>query len=78
LNNLKWQKTIWTWQPLHNLFKNLDLIPYYPKPVVDRGEAKIEKGELIRLANYPQSYPDMTKKVIETVEYHGPKKYTDT
>lgn len=76
LNNLKWQKAIWTWRPLHNLFKDLDLIPYYPKLIVDRGEAKIENGEIVRLADYPQPYPDMKDKTIETVEYHGPKKYT--
>jgi hypothetical protein len=67
LDNLKWQKDLWTWKPLHRLFKELDLIPYYPKHIVDIGEAKIQKGEVVRLASYPSPYPDMKDKIIDTV-----------
>ncbi|HSX18108.1 MAG TPA: hypothetical protein VLE51_02015 [Candidatus Saccharimonadales bacterium] len=71
LNNLKWQKGIWTWKPLHNLFVNMDLLPYYPRIIVEIGEAKIPSGEKVRLADYPNPYPDMTDKVINVEEYDG-------
>lgn len=74
LDNLKWQKDAWTWRPLRNLFISLDLLPYYPRPIVDKGEAKIKKGEKIRLADYPNLYPDMRDKIVKTEEYKGVKK----
>lgn len=71
LNDLKWQKGIWTWKPLHSLFVNLDLLPYYPRIIVDIGEAKIPSGEKVRLADYPNPYPDMSNKTIKVEEYDG-------
>lgn len=73
LDNLKWQKAVWTWKPLHSLFVNMDLLPYYPRIIVDVGEAKIPNGEKIRLADYPNPYPDMTNKTIKVEEYSDTK-----
>lgn len=68
-DSLRWQKDTWTWKPLHRLFQNMDLIPYYPRQVVTSGEAKIAKGQKIRLAYYPEYYPNMVGKTIEVVEF---------
>lgn len=73
LDNLKWQKDVWTWKPLHNLFKELGLVPYYPKRIVDIGEAKIPNGDKVRLATYPNKYPSMEGKVVEEVIYSKKK-----
>jgi len=69
LNDLKWQKDIWTWKPFHQLFLDLDLVPYYSRRLLEIGEAKVEKGEKVRLADYPNPYPDTTGKVVTTEEY---------
>ena len=47
LNSLKWQKDEWTWQPLHRTFVHLNLLPYYPGPIIDSGEARPDKGQEI-------------------------------
>jgi hypothetical protein len=72
-DSLRWQKDTWTWKPLHRLFQNMDLIPYYPIQVVMSGEAKIEKGQKIRLADYTEYYPNMNGKTIEVVEFVNAK-----
>lgn len=66
MDNLKWGNASWTWQPLHDLFKDLSLIPYYPSEVLKGNEAKIKKGETIRVAYTPNKYPNMKGKVIKT------------
>lgn len=73
LDRLKWQKSTWTWRPLHKLFNDLDLVPYYPLGVILRHEAKVQKGEKIRIARYFNHYPNMEDKTIETVEYGNDK-----
>lgn len=69
LNNLRWKEKTLIWEPLDNLFHALDLLPYYPKGIVKSKRAKIKKGEKIRLASYPDPYPDMTHKKVEIVVY---------
>jgi len=73
LDNLKWQKDKWTWEPLHNLFTNMELMPYYPRVIFETGEAKAPYGVKIRVADYPDLYPIMTNKTVTTVEYHDPR-----
>ena len=70
-DNLKWQKDAWTWKPLHNLFHDLGLVPYYPRRIVEIKEARIPEGDKVRLANYPNPYPDMTDKVVKEEIYGG-------
>lgn len=67
LDNLKWQKGKWTWQPLHRLFLNMDLMPYYPRIIIESGEAKVPHDEKIRLADYPNPYPDISGKTVDVV-----------
>ena len=69
LDQLKWQKSKWTWLPLHKLFLHLDLTPYYPAGVIKNGEARVKRGEEIRVARYYSPYPNMVDKTIEIVEY---------
>lgn len=56
------------WEPLHNLFKYLDLLPYYPEEVIRSGRINLPKGEKVRLVQYPDPYPDMSNKAIKEVE----------
>lgn len=68
LDRLQWKEKIWIWAQLENLFLELDLLPYYPAAVIKTGRAKPKKGRNIRLAHYPNPYPDMTGKTVELVK----------
>lgn len=69
LNSLTWQESKWIWRPLHNLFLDLDLIPYYPDFVIERKRAQIKIGEKVRICHYTKPYPDMSGNKIETVTF---------
>jgi hypothetical protein len=69
MDSLKRKESIWIWEPLHNLFKSLDLLPYYPRSRIKAGRLSLKKGEKIRVASYPDIYPDMTNKKVEELEY---------
>jgi hypothetical protein len=66
LEDLKWKEGSWIWDDLENLFRDLGLLPYYPRLVIDSGRAKI-KGKA-RVASYPNPYPDMAGKTVSIVE----------
>jgi hypothetical protein len=68
-DTLKRSEDKWIWEPLGNLFHSLGLVPYYPESAVKRKRAKIHKGEKIRIAEYPDVYPDMNNKRVEEVTY---------
>lgn len=42
LDTLKWQAEKWVWHPLHDLFISIELLPYYPEPVIRYGEALVK------------------------------------
>lgn len=65
IDQLSWQEDKWIWQPLHKLFLELELIPYYSEQVISSGRARITKGEKVRIAHYPNFYPDMNRKTVE-------------
>ncbi|MBR9705085.1 hypothetical protein GOV12_06750 [Candidatus Pacearchaeota archaeon] len=74
LDTLSWQEQFWIWEPLTDLFNELDLIPYYPIPIIK--EKRINKKTLlkynkIRIAYYPNKYPNMKGKKIKIID---PKK----
>jgi hypothetical protein len=69
LNNLTWQENEWIWRPLHNLFLDLGLLPYYPEIVLDSRRAIVPKGTKIRVCRYNKPYPDMTDNEIHTLEW---------
>jgi len=64
LDSLRWKEDKWFWTPIEELFLGLDLLPYYPKILVDTERLKLKKGQPVRLADYPNEYPDMAGKVV--------------
>ncbi len=68
LNTLTWQEEKWIWKPLHNLFVDLELIPYYPDFVISRQRAVVPANSTIRVCHYTKPYPDMSDKEIEQVQ----------
>lgn len=68
LDGLFWKEQDWIWEPLNQLFSELDLIPYYPVDVIKQKRAKLEKGLKIRVAYYPNPYPDQSGKKTK-IEY---------
>jgi ABC-type multidrug transport system fused ATPase/permease subunit len=70
LNSLMWQEKSWIWEPLSNLFIQLDLIPYFPEGVFKKERLKIEhlkEFNTARIARYPDPYPNMLNKKIEVI-----------
>lgn len=67
LNLLRWKVQDWIWDPLHNLFLSLGLLPYYSEFVLQYGEARPPEGSKIRVARYARAYPDMSGKIIEEI-----------
>ncbi|MDR1300694.1 MAG: hypothetical protein LBK50_03230 [Candidatus Nomurabacteria bacterium] len=65
MNNLKWGNASWTWQPLHKLFKDIGLVPYYTSAIINDHEADIAKGELIRIGVVGRD----GKKEIKTIHF---------
>lgn len=64
LDNLRWKEQKWIWEPLEDVFSDLDLLPYYPSEVLFERRVKPKKGAKIRIAYYPKPYPDFTKKEV--------------
>ena len=68
LDEFRWQEGEAIWNPLHNLFLSLDLLPYYPRDTVRTGRLDPPSGQL-RLVDYPHPYPDMTDKTIVIADH---------
>lgn len=69
LNNLKVNSDNKIFEPLEKLFTEMGMLEYYPKPVLDLKEAVPDEGKKIRVADYPNPYPDVINKKVEVVEY---------
>lgn len=67
IDDHSWNKDRWVWDSLINTFHELGLMPYFPKPIFDSGEAKPPAGIDYRLADYPNKYPDMSGKIVEII-----------
>ncbi len=67
-NSLRWKEEYGIWDPLGDLFRELDLLPYYPRAVLNEKRVKLEKGQKVRIVEYPNPYPDMTGKEVKVVE----------
>ena len=65
LDALYWKEQHWVWDPITDLFRQIDLLPYFPDEVIDRQRIKIKKGLKYRVAHYPHPYPDTSGKTIE-------------
>jgi hypothetical protein len=68
LDNLIWKETYWIWDNLSQLFIEMDLLPYYPKGVLKSGKAKLKHGQKVRVAIYPNPYPNFAGKIIKELE----------
>jgi hypothetical protein len=67
LDNLHWKESSMIWEPLNDTFKALDLLPYYPKNVLISRRTRPSRNSVIRIADYPNKYPDMTGKTVKKV-----------
>jgi len=67
LDQLYWKEQKWIWDPLIDLFHELDLLPYFPDDVFVRKRVKLQSGLKYRVGKYAHPYPDMTNKKIEVV-----------
>jgi hypothetical protein len=68
LDNLIWKESYWIWENLNQLFEEMNLLPYYPKGVLVSGRAKISRGQKVRVAIYPNPYPNFEGKIIKEFE----------
>lgn len=73
LDEFRWQEGEAIWNPLHNLFLALDLLPYYPLDAVRTGRLDPPTGR-VRFVDYPHPYPDMSDKTIEVVDHVGKRR----
>ena len=64
LDSLEWKEDKWFWVPIEELFIGLDLLPYYPRILVDTGRLKLAEGKSVRLADYPHPYPDISDRKV--------------
>ncbi|MBI5880599.1 hypothetical protein HZB90_00540 [archaeon] len=67
LDDLYWKEQKWIWDPLTDLFHELDLLPYFPDDVFIRRRIRLKPGLKYRVGRYAHPYPDMTDKTIEIV-----------
>jgi hypothetical protein len=67
LDRLKWKEQAWIWEPLHHLFLSLDLLPYYSDDILENRRTVLKPGQRIRIARYPDPYPDMSNKKVNII-----------
>ena len=70
LDKLTWQSRDWIWEPNARLFYDLDLLPYYPAPLLRTGNAALEMTKKLpeyRLATYAGNYPSMKGKKVKRI-----------
>jgi len=67
LDSLFWKEQVWIWDPLTDLFKEIDMLPYFPGEVIKSKRITLPKGVSYRLAKYAHPYPDISGKTIEIV-----------
>lgn len=65
LDTLFWKEQKWIWDPLAELFKELDLLPYYAEELVELKRVKIKKGEKYRIGLFKGEYPNRKKIKIK-------------
>jgi len=71
LNRLMWQENRWIWEPLTQLFQEIDLLPYYTDELIrhDRVKEKdLKKLKAYRVGYFPNTYPDNSGKTVKTIK----------
>jgi Na+/melibiose symporter-like transporter len=66
MDTLCWKEQKWQWEPLMELYNELELTPYVPKSFFDRNKKDLPKGSY-RVVHYTHPYPDFSDKKIEIV-----------
>jgi hypothetical protein len=69
LDRLRWHERTSIWDPTSRLFRSMGLDPYVPRDVITSG--RYRPAGRVRVAEYPDPYPDRTNKIV-TVEVFGP------
>lgn len=67
LDSLRWKEEKWAWGPLEELFLELDTLPYYAEEIIKKQRVKLKKGTKIRVASYPNKYPNFKGKKIKII-----------
>lgn len=69
LNSLRWKEKHWIWYPLIELYKEMNLVPYIPEPVLRTKRIKrkdLKHLKSYRIAYYKSKYPCASEdKVIK-------------
>lgn len=71
INNLGWQEENWIWNPLIDLFQELDLPPYLLAVLFRNGRLDKKKLNLpkeYRLVEYAHPYPDISDKTVTLIK----------
>jgi len=69
LDVLRWHERVTIWEPTSRLFRSMDLDPYVPRLVIESG--RFFPVGRIRVVDYPDPYPDRSRKVITLEERDG-------
>jgi len=67
LDSLAWKEQVRIWEPYQRTFEAIGLLRYYPGGVIRSGRIKVPRGQVYRVARYPNRYPDMTGKEVSVV-----------
>lgn len=67
LDRLLWHERASIWEPQARLFRNLGMLPYVPRRVIDAGRF-VPNGR-VRVVDYISPYPDMSEKVITETDF---------
>jgi len=67
LDRLLWHERASIWEPQTRLFRNLGLLPYVPRRVIDAGRF-VPTGR-VRVVDYVSEYPDMSEKVVTETDF---------
>lgn len=69
LDMLRWHERVTIWEPTSRLFRSMDQDPYVPRLVIEKG--RYRPVGRIRVVDYPDPYPDRSRKVITVEEHDG-------
>ena len=76
LDRLVWHEQASIWEPTSRLFRSMDLDPYVPRLVIDSGRF-VPTGR-IRVVDYPDPYPDRSRKIVTVADFGGDRVPTST
>jgi hypothetical protein len=69
LDVLRWHERVTIWEPTSRLFRSMGHDPYVPRLVIEKG--RFLPAGRIRVVDYPDPYPDRSRKVVTLEEHDG-------